>query len=56
VLVADAAEDFAAAIARLHEDRALWERLSMAGRDNVARHFSRDVARDALSALLALSK
>jgi len=56
VLVADAPEDFAAAIARLHEDRALWQRLSAAGCENIARHFSRDVARDALSALLALSK
>ena len=56
VLVADAPEAFAAAVARLHEDRALWERLSSAGRDNVARHFSRDVARDALSALLALAR
>jgi glycosyltransferase involved in cell wall biosynthesis len=56
VLVADAPEAFAAAVARLHDDRALWERLSAAGRDNVARHFSRAVARDALSALLALSK
>ena len=56
VLVADAPDAFAAAVARLHEDRALWERLSAGGLDNVARHFSRDVARDALSALLALSK
>jgi GT2 family glycosyltransferase/glycosyltransferase involved in cell wall biosynthesis len=56
VLVADAPQAFAAAVARLHDDRALWERLSAAGRDNVARHFSRAVARDALSALLALSK
>ena len=55
VLVADTPEAFAAAVARLHADRALWERLSAAGRDNVARHFSRAVARDALSALLALS-
>ena len=53
VLVADDAEAFAAAIARVHEDAALWARLSAAGRENVARHFSRAVARDALSALLA---
>jgi GT2 family glycosyltransferase/glycosyltransferase involved in cell wall biosynthesis len=56
VLVADAPDAFAAAIARVHEDRATWERLSAGGRDNVARHFSRGVARDAFSALLALAK
>jgi len=55
VLVADEPEAFAAAIATLHEDRVLWERLSAAGRDNIARHFSRAVARDALKALLALA-
>ena len=55
VLVADEPEAFAAAIARVHEDSALWERLSAGGRDNVARHFSRAVAREALTALLALA-
>jgi GT2 family glycosyltransferase/glycosyltransferase involved in cell wall biosynthesis len=55
VLVADDAEAFAAAIARVHEDGALWERLSAGGRDNVTRHFSRAVAREALTALLALA-
>jgi glycosyltransferase involved in cell wall biosynthesis len=53
VVVADDPIAFADAIARVHEDRALWARLSDGGRDNVARHFSRGVARDALAALLA---
>jgi GT2 family glycosyltransferase/glycosyltransferase involved in cell wall biosynthesis len=55
VLVADDAAAFAAAIARAHEDAALWQRLSAGGRENIAGHFSRAVARDALSALLALA-
>ena len=53
VLVADEAEAFAAAVQRAHDDEALWNRLSAGGRANVARHFSRDVARAALRALLA---
>jgi O-antigen biosynthesis protein len=55
VLIADAPEAFAAAVARVHEDSALWDQLSAGGRENVARHFSRDIARDALTALLALA-
>jgi GT2 family glycosyltransferase/glycosyltransferase involved in cell wall biosynthesis len=45
VLVADDAAAFAGAVVRLHRDDALWQRLSVAGRDNVARHFSLDAAR-----------
>jgi glycosyltransferase involved in cell wall biosynthesis len=56
VLVADAPEAFAAAVARLHEDRALWERLSRGGLANVERHFSRAVAREAIAGLLALER
>ncbi|HEX6137514.1 MAG TPA: glycosyltransferase [Casimicrobiaceae bacterium] len=56
VLVADEPAAFAAAIARAYEDRALWERLSAGGRNNVERHFSRAVAREALRALLALTR
>lgn len=56
VLVADEPEAFAAAIARAHEDRALWEQLSAAGRANIERYFSRTVARDALTALLAMRR
>lgn len=46
VLVADTAEDFAAAVVRLHEDEALWSQLSANGLRNVAEHFSLDAARD----------
>jgi glycosyltransferase involved in cell wall biosynthesis len=56
VLVADAPEAFAGAVARLHEDRALWARLSAAGCENIARHFSRAVARDALIELFRIEK
>lgn len=45
VLVADAAEAFAAAVLRLYEDEALWTQLAAHGRANVARHFSTDAAR-----------
>jgi len=55
VLVADDPQAFAAAVARVYEDRALWERLSAGGLDNIARHFSRVVARDALTSLFALA-
>ncbi|HZV75516.1 MAG TPA: glycosyltransferase [Conexibacter sp.] len=51
-LVADGPAAFAAAVARLHEQRALWERLAAAGRAHVAGSLSPDVARDALRALL----
>ncbi len=45
VLVADAPDDFADAIVRLHGDEALWNTLSARGLDNVATHFSMDAAR-----------
>jgi len=48
VLLADSAQDFAAAILRLYGDAELWTRLSANGHDNVARHFSADAARDAV--------
>lgn len=46
VLVAESAEDFAAAVLRLYDDETLWQTLSRNGLDNVARHFSPDAARD----------
>lgn len=46
VLVADDPAAFADAVLRLHEDAALWARLSANGRGNIARHFSMDAARD----------
>ncbi|HET8585052.1 MAG TPA: glycosyltransferase, partial [Casimicrobiaceae bacterium] len=54
VLVADTPQAFAAAVARLHEDRALWERLSRGGLANIERHFSRAVARKAIAELLSV--
>ncbi len=55
-LIADTPADFARAIARVYADEALWQRLSAASRENIRRHFSRDVARDALARLLALAR
>jgi GT2 family glycosyltransferase len=53
VLVADAPEAFAAAVVRLHEDRALWETLSAGGLENTRRHFSPAAVRETLKTLLA---
>lgn len=52
VLTAETAEDFAAAIVRLHGDRELWEQLSAQGLENVRRHFSFEAARPALRRVL----
>ncbi|MDQ3205535.1 MAG: glycosyltransferase [Pseudomonadota bacterium] len=46
VLVAESAAGFAQAVLRLHGDPDLWQELSRNGRDNVARHFSLDAARE----------
>jgi O-antigen biosynthesis protein len=56
VMVADDAAQFAAAIERVYRDEALWQRLSTAGVENVRRHFSRAVARQALQNLFALAE
>ncbi|KLI99614.1 glycosyltransferase [Luteimonas sp. FCS-9] len=45
VLLADDADAFAAAVVRLYDDEALWNRLATHGLDNVRRHFSLDAAR-----------
>jgi polysaccharide pyruvyl transferase WcaK-like protein/glycosyltransferase involved in cell wall biosynthesis len=52
VLVADTAEAFADAVVRLHEDEVLWTRVASGGRENVARHFSAEVARPVLAGLI----
>jgi glycosyltransferase involved in cell wall biosynthesis len=52
VLVADAAEAFAAGVVRLYRDQALWQRLSGNGRANVRRHFSPAVAMEAVASSL----
>jgi GT2 family glycosyltransferase/glycosyltransferase involved in cell wall biosynthesis len=54
VLVADSPAAFADAIVRLYHDAALWQRLAEGGRDNVRNRFSRDVARSAITRLVAL--
>ncbi len=51
VCVADNADAFAAAIVRLHQDAALWQRLADNGLRNVAQHFSLDAARSTVRAL-----
>ena len=55
VLVADDAKGFADAIVRLYHDEALWQRLAEGGRENIRRHFSRDVARSAITAPVSRS-
>ena len=52
LLVADAPEDFAAAIVRAYGDAALWKKLSDNGLANVREHFSFDAARAALAKIL----
>ncbi|MCC7327932.1 MAG: glycosyltransferase [Burkholderiales bacterium] len=56
VLVADEAKAFADAIVRLYHDEALWERLAAGGRENIRTHFSRDVARSAITRLIAFTR
>ncbi|MFO1415472.1 MAG: glycosyltransferase [Burkholderiales bacterium] len=56
VLVADAPADFANAIARLYQDEALWQALSAGGRENIRTYFSRDVARSAITRLIAFAR
>jgi len=55
VMVADDPEHFAAAIERVYRDESLWQRLSAGGIENIRRHFSRAVARQALDELFALA-
>ncbi|WP_051924556.1 glycosyltransferase [Arenimonas donghaensis] len=52
VLVADDADGFAEAVLRLHDDAALWTRLSEGGLENTRRHFSPEVVGAPLRRLL----
>lgn len=52
-LIADDADAFVDAIARLHGDDGLWATLSANGRRNVQRHFSFEAAREAVAATFA---
>lgn len=53
VVVAETAEDFAEAIARVCTDRALWQTLSEKGGASLAGRFTPDVAEAALRDVLA---
>ena len=55
VLLGDTPAEFADAIVRLYHDRELWEKLAAGGRENIRRYFSRDVARSAITRLIALA-
>jgi GT2 family glycosyltransferase len=52
VLLANDADAFASTVLRLHEDEALWLRLSDASLDNVRQHFSFEAARRTLQRVL----
>jgi glycosyltransferase involved in cell wall biosynthesis len=56
VLVGTDPEGFAEAIARAYNDERLWNALAEGGQANVRAHFSEDVARGAVTRLLALSR
>jgi len=55
VLVADDPKAFAAAVVRAYHDEALWRRLAAGGRQNIESHFSREVARRAITRLIAFA-
>jgi hypothetical protein len=40
----------------VYHDEALWERLAAGGRENIRAHFSRDVARSAITRLIAFAQ
>ncbi len=56
VLVADDPQGFAAEIVRVYRDETLWGKLAAGGRDNIRKHFSRDVARSTITRLIALAR
>jgi hypothetical protein len=56
VLIADEPEMFCAAIAELHCDKDLWNRLSANGLNTVARHFSFESVRGRVAGALAVSE
>lgn len=52
VLVADGPDEFAAAVTRLASDDALWERLSVGGRDRLTALYGRDQVQDQFHAII----
>jgi O-antigen biosynthesis protein len=55
VLVADSCDELAGHVVRLLRDDALWRSMSVAAKNSVRPHFSRERACEALDGLLALS-
>ena len=51
IMIADDAVSFADALGEAYRDELLWNTLAQEGKDVVAKHFSRDVARTALAGL-----
>ena len=56
VLVGDDPVAFAVAIQRAYQEEALWQKLAAGGRDNIRKHFSREVARTTITRLIALAR
>jgi O-antigen biosynthesis protein len=56
VLIGDDPAAFAAAIVRVYQDEVLWQKLADGGRDNIRKHFSREVARTTITRLIALAR
>jgi len=52
ILMADTADDFAAEVIRVYQDRELWEKLAANGRLNVQKYFSVDAARRAVEGVI----
>jgi len=52
VMVAESAEEFAAAVVRLYQDEALWNKVSESGMENVRQYFSVETASLGLKQLL----
>ena len=55
-MVADDPGAFAATIASLYRDEALWSRLSANGLENVRRHFSPEAAARAIGEVLEIAR
>ena len=55
VLTGDDPDAFADAVVRVYNDEQLWRALAEGGRENVRSHFSHEVAREAITRLLAFS-
>jgi glycosyltransferase involved in cell wall biosynthesis len=49
LVVADGADAFAEAIARVHETPELWSKLARGGLENIRDHFSFDAARPTIA-------